>query len=284
MIQIEHLNTATMHPRGGGRWDGSERGVFDRAHLVAHCLLLALDTGEYALVDTGLGRNGAAEPHTWLGGVWTGLFHPTLDETQTAAAQLEARGINPSQVSTVITTHLDADHSGGLADFPDATVLVHGAELYAWKNPGFVERRRYRDSHFGHTPKFQPVLQTGDTWMGLPAIRNISGLPPQIVIVPLPGHSPGHVGVAVERPDGSWLLHAGDSYFFHGEIDADPTCPLYMNLFRHFTAVDPAARKQTLAELQRLRGHVDIVNSHDLHEFERVTSGTSPDLALAETA
>ncbi|HEX5117671.1 MAG TPA: hypothetical protein VFW65_20960 [Pseudonocardiaceae bacterium] len=29
---------------------------------------------------------------------------------------------------------------------------------------------------------------------------------------------------AVRQPDG-WLLHAGDAYFYHGELDADPPQP-----------------------------------------------------------
>ena len=41
-------------------------------------------------------------------------------------------------------------------------------------------------------------------------------------MVPLPGHTPGHAGIAIDTPEG-WLLHAGDAYFYRHEMDARPT-------------------------------------------------------------
>ena len=42
-------------------------------------------------------------------------------------------------------------------------------------------------------------------------------------MVPLPGHTPGHAGVAIDTPEG-WLLHAGDAYFYRHEMDRRPRC------------------------------------------------------------
>ena len=40
-------------------------------------------------------------------------------------------------------------------------------------------------------------------------------------MVPLPGHTLGHAGVAIDTPDG-WLLNAGDAYFYRHEMDPEP--------------------------------------------------------------
>jgi glyoxylase-like metal-dependent hydrolase (beta-lactamase superfamily II) len=52
--------------------------------------------------------------------------------------------------------------------------------------------------------------------MGFEAVRDLDGLPPEILLVPLAGHTWGHSAVAIDTGDG-WLLHAGDAYFFRGE-------------------------------------------------------------------
>src|SRR5207245_5655496 len=44
---------------------------------------------------------------------------------------------------------------------------------------------------------------------------------PDILMIPLPGHTLGHCGIAVRAKD-KWLLHAGDAYFFHGQLLAKP--------------------------------------------------------------
>lgn len=43
-------------------------------------------------------------------------------------------------------------------------------------------------------------------------MRRLTGLPPEILALPLPGHSRGHAAIAVDTGHG-WLVHAGDAYF-----------------------------------------------------------------------
>ena len=56
------------------------------------------------------------------------------------------------------------------------------------------------------------------------SVRDLAGIGPEILMVPLLGHTLGHAGVAV-REDTGWLLLAGDAYFDHDELDSgDPRC------------------------------------------------------------
>lgn len=56
-------------------------------------------------------------------------------------------------------------------------------------------------------------------------MRELAGVPPEILLVPLAGHTLGHAGIALERTGGSWILQAGDAYFYHAEMDLQrPRC------------------------------------------------------------
>ena len=63
-------------------------------------------------------------------------------------------------------------------------------------------------------------------------------------MIPLPGHSAGHSGVAVNTSDG-WLLHSGDSFFFHGEIETPGALPPGLRLFQTLNQHDGKARHRT---------------------------------------
>jgi len=42
-------------------------------------------------------------------------------------------------------------------------------------------------------------------------VRALPGARDDVLLIPLPGHSRGHCGVAVKTGEG-WLLHCGDAY------------------------------------------------------------------------
>ena len=90
----------------------------------------------------------------------------------------------------------------------------------------WLVRQRFRPQQWSSHERWQ-VYGTrtgGEPWYGSDCVRDLRGLPPEILMVPLPGHTLGHAGVAVRGRDG-WLLLAGDAYFHHREMDADaPWC------------------------------------------------------------
>ena len=82
----------------------------------------------------------------------------------------------------------------------------------------FSERNRYRKAQIAAVKKWAAVEEEGETWFGFSAVRAIPGTRDEVLLVPLPGHSRGHCGVAVRRAD-DWLLHCGDAYFHHSEVE-----------------------------------------------------------------
>jgi glyoxylase-like metal-dependent hydrolase (beta-lactamase superfamily II) len=273
-LRIHHLNCGTDCPFGGAFMDGRSRGPL--ARLVCHCLLVETDAG-LVLVDTGYGLKDVRRPFPRLSRPFAALLNIRLREEETAIRQVEALGFSPSDVRHIVLTHLDFDHAGGLEDFPNAQVHVMAAELQAVADRrGIVARNRYRPMQFDAVAGWRRYAPRGEPWHGFEAVRDLDGLPPEILLVPLKGHTWGHAGIAVAS-DSGWLLHAGDAYFHADEMTgAQRRCPPGLRLYQNMMEVDRASR---LANQQRLRdlarnagGGVEIICAHDASEFERVNA------------
>lgn len=241
--------------------------------MVAHCLLVERSDG-LLLVDTGLGTDDIADSRR-LGAPWLALVRPVLARAETAAAQVRALGHDVGDVTDIVLTHLDQDHAGGLADFPNATVHVQRAELYAAQHPRLSERGRYLAAQWAHGPSWVQHGEGGDDWFGFSSVRALGD---DVVLVPLVGHSRGHQGVAVSRPGGGWVLHAGDSYFSTGDKQRPRECPRSVRILQTVFAADNQARLANLERLQELYAahgdEVTMFSAHDASELAALQAAT----------
>ncbi|MEJ2488051.1 MAG: MBL fold metallo-hydrolase [Anaerolineales bacterium] len=180
------------------------------------CLLAETNLG-LVLVDTGFGLNDIQHPRLAMRFYLTMMRSPR-DVNETAYYHLKRLGYNPNDMRHIIMTHLHFDHAGGLADFPKAKIHLSQPEL------DHITRGRlgweYDRSHFEHGPVWTPHQLTGESWFGFDAIR-LEVFTPEIWLVPLTGHSPGHAGVAIATGSG-WILHAGDAIPFNADFDNVP--------------------------------------------------------------
>jgi glyoxylase-like metal-dependent hydrolase (beta-lactamase superfamily II) len=207
-LTVHHLNCGTLCPRRPA-WLGAA------TPLVCHCLLIETAAG-LVLVDTGLGR--AEIQRRALSPLIDALSPPRYHLAETAHAQIQALGYTPEDVRHIILTHLDRDHAGGLSDFPRARVHLHAHEYSGGvSQPNLLERMRYAARQWQHQPQWVTYTPTGERWFGLEAVRALEGLPEEILLIPLRGHTRGHSGVAVHSAEG-WLLHAGDAFFDQRQI------------------------------------------------------------------
>ncbi|MFI6516832.1 MBL fold metallo-hydrolase [Spirillospora sp. NPDC050679] len=256
-MRVHHLNCgslATIEP---------VEGTGDPRAVVCHCLLVETDTAGLVLVDSGLGTHDIARPAERLGADWITYAAPVLDPAETALAQVGRLGFDAADVRHIVVTHAHNDHIGGIADFPGATVHVHEAEYAGTAAAAGPEPRTWRT--YG--------ADGGETWHGFAGTRQAEGLPPQILLVPIGGHSPGHLGVAVDTGDRT-LLHAGDTYFHHGEVDRpDPVVHPLMELVQEGGETDRALRLENVARLRALAldpgAGVEVFSAHDPWEFGR---------------
>jgi glyoxylase-like metal-dependent hydrolase (beta-lactamase superfamily II) len=228
------------------------------------------------LVDTGLGLRDVAAPRSRLHGLFLSLLRPDLREQLTAVRQVERLGFEAEDVRHVVLTHLDFDHAGGLDDFPQATVHVLAEEVHAAAaRRTLLDRMRYRPQQWDSRARWHVYARgEGESWFGFDAVRDLDGLPPEILLVPLVGHTLGHAGVAV-RAERGWLLQSGDAYFYRAEMDPEiPRCTPGLRFYQTLMEKD---RRSRLWNRDRLRllamdhgSEVTVCCSHDPIEFERL--------------
>ena len=273
-MRIHHLNTGTMCPIGRRLVNGTG-SIFQRARMVCHCLLIETNDG-LALVDTGIGLDDIAEPPR-LGRRWVRQTAPRLDPAETAFQQVKALGYSPNDVRHLLLTHLDRDHAGGVPDFPKAKVHVHRNE-----HEMAITRRiappqgRYVTDQWKHGPDWKFYGEGGENWFGFEGVRALDDREADVLMIPLHGHTLGHCGIAARGKD-KWLLHAGDAYFFHGQLLPTQRMPLALGLFQRRADMDRPARIANQERLRRLKAShgddVTIVNSHDPVDYENCRCG-----------
>lgn len=262
-MRVHHLNCGTMRPPRTP--DG----------LVCHVLLVETDNG-LVLVDTGIGLRDIAEPaKRW--GPARFFVRPVFDEAETAVRQVKRLGFDPHDVRHVLLTHFDTDHVGGLADFPWAEVHLTTEEATGALHPkGLNEKGRYRPVQRDHDPRL--VRHTpSQAWRGFPATEEVV---PGIVLISLPGHTRGHAAIAVDAGD-RWILHVGDAFYHHGQIDGTGHAPAALRGMERLIAHDwrkVAANHRRLTELWRAaEPDLLLVNAHDPRLLRQaIRSGDKP--------
>jgi glyoxylase-like metal-dependent hydrolase (beta-lactamase superfamily II) len=167
-------------------------------------------------VDTGLGAHIPA-PRTFRG------FPPTPETSadRELGPLMRERGLDPQDVRRVILTHLDWDHTGGLHHVEGAEVLVHRAEIAFGRTR--MGRLRYRPSVW--PAAFEPKVYdlAPEPYGVFPSSLTVTDAG-DVRVVPLPGHSPGQVGVVVEDGDATLLFcadHMLRADWFSEDLRAD---------------------------------------------------------------
>ena len=151
-------------------------------------------------------------------------------------AQMDGLGIQPDQVTTILLTHTDSDHTGAMGLFKNAKVYMHKDEeqMVNGKNGKFFFLR----VHWKYSP--YTLLNDRDT-------LNIGGL--RIQIIHTPGHTPGSC-----------------CYLFNHEYLATGDNVAYKNgKFVHFTDffnMDTPAQEAALKNLPELNSTPFILMAH----------------------
>lgn len=161
-----------------------------------NAVLVRRGNGPYTLIDTGCGK----------------LFGPL---TGFVKHNLQAAGVRPGDIQSVLLTHLHPDHAGGVVGddgkpvFGDARHHCHEAERDFWAGPN----PDLRKSGVGEMAKTLIAAGRGTLAAIGPGLESFAGeshdVAPGITAVLTGGHTPGHCAVRIES-DGQSLLYVGD--------------------------------------------------------------------------
>ncbi|UVO50008.1 MBL fold metallo-hydrolase [Sphingomonas sp. SUN019] len=181
---------------------------------------------------------------------------PTLGPREALADQLAAAGVAPGDVRHLILSHFHADHMAGTHRFSNAAIhcaragydamcagsrlgSVRKGMLRALAPLDFLTRARW----FEDAPRVPLPADLAPFVEGADLLGDGSFL-----ALPLPGHCPGHWGLALREDAGLHMLVA-DAAWSSDAIRRDMPPPrLTMALLG-----DPAATRATLHDLHRLR-------------------------------
>ena len=251
---------------------------------VVHCLVVETNRG-LVLIDTGFGTTDYTDP-TRRVRVFRRLLAVPDEIESSASLQIAALGYRVEDVQHVVLTHLHFDHAGGLPDFPDAQVHVFKTEFEAAMDPrGFMEHVGYEPAHWAHGPRWQIHEPKREQWYGFEAIPIAKGLSPRILLIPLPGHTRGHSGVAIETEEG-WLFDCGDAASpFHRATDVHQRPGTYQPLNLLPATIAPYVTGNHAERLRQLLAQhgdeIQLFSSHDPYSFAELGVSASPAAAGA---
>ena len=134
--------------------------------------------------------------------------------------QLRALGITPRDVRWLVMTHLHTDHAGGLAYFSGTDILVSRTEYAAARGA----RGRIKGYPSNRWPDwFAPHLVDFDDRPYGPFARSLSLTKAgDVVLVPTPGHTRGHLSVVVNDDNHAVFLAGDTSYTERSLVEQIP--------------------------------------------------------------
>ena len=172
----------------------------NRIRMGMRCLVVEHETG-LVLIETGAGNKESAKFHDIYGVANAGADGRTALEDG-----LREAGFRPEDVALVIDTHLHFDHAGGNTyrdasgavrlTFPRARYVVQAGEYNFATHPN----ERTAGSYFAHN--FVPVYEAGRYDLIDGEREIVHG----IRVLPTPGHTPHHQGIARVRRRAGVLL------------------------------------------------------------------------------
>ena len=230
-------------------------------NVCGHCLLIQ-ENDKLILIDTGIGLLDIQNPQERIGQQLIDMVGYHFDENQTAIRQIEKLGLDPAKVTDCVISHLDNDHIGGLADFPNATVHI-GLEEYESYNAG---NPRYLKTPLAHNPTIRTYAKSNLNWFGFEARKVDIDIETEIFLIPLFGHTLGQCGVALKTEKG-WLFYVADAYYMRIEL-TDSNHPV--NQLAKMRAEDNDLRLSSLDKIRNLineHPEIEVFGYHDIEEF-----------------
>jgi glyoxylase-like metal-dependent hydrolase (beta-lactamase superfamily II) len=243
-VELWRLDCGELREGNLDEFSDTHAYVGQSKRLVVSCYLIR--RGEsYMLWDTGLAKSDLGKP----------LVRNTTESEALSISivdQLAKVGVRPQQVSLIGISHYHFDHTGQAADFPQAKLLMGKADLALLRQPARAARAKPLAPWIGGGAPVEEV--EGD--------KDVFG-DGSVVMLDLPGHTPGHHGLLVKLDGVGTVLLSGDVAHFRENLESNGV-PIFN-----------ADRAHSLASLDRFRTlgrnlHATVVIQHDERDVPKL--------------
>ncbi|NEW28747.1 N-acyl homoserine lactonase family protein [Nocardia cyriacigeorgica] len=256
--------------------------ALDAPRLTVDCGVLMLGTGGESetipspafliehdeglmLFDTSLA--GAGDPAAAYGEL-AAAFRIEFPESYRLDRQIEALGYKTTDVRRIVLSHMHFDHTGGLELFPHAQGFIGAGELRYARTPRTVDAPFFRTEDIEAAGKI--------AWNEVPAgyDHDLFG-DGSVVLLSLPGHTPGTLGLKLRLPDSSTLVLTSDAAHKKASVDLTIGMPF---------DVDNVQKHSALQKLKLLgtQPGTTIWISHDQQDWASLRAGGAEITSAAE--
>lgn len=247
-----------MHLLSGGRLR-MRKSIFlpvtDKAETIempVSCALLRHGQAN-VLFDTGCHPKVPEDPAARWGAL-AKIMTPLMSGEDNVIAELAKVGLQPSDIDVVVNSHLHTDHCGCNAFFPKATFIAHALEIEA-----------ARAAQGDMTGYILADWETAASREALTGERDLFG-DGRIVLLHMPGHTPGSMAGLVQLDRSGRLLLAGDTVSLMETLERGHVPRNTWN---------GEALERSFAEVRRLQGQgVKIIASHDAVQWAGLRKGS----------
>lgn len=217
------------------------------------------------LIDTGFHPSVPVDPTRNLGPVAGRLQRVRVAPDQALETQLAARSLRPTEIRTVVMTHLHFDHASGISELAGATFIVDANEWRHACRDGLLHG--YHRHHFDHALDWRSVsfdASEVDSFSSFGRTLDLFG-DGSVRLLSTPGHTFGHMSVLLRLRERELLLTA-DAMYSVRSLTAD-LLPLFVE--------DEHLYRRSLGEIRRYvrqtPGSV-VVSGHDPDSWPKLAS------------
>ncbi len=236
------------------------RGTFSLVpRMLAHSAVLIRHPKATFLYDTGL----CADIHHFLKdqSLWFRKVLGSYIMERPIGMHLQQQDLEPQHLDFAIISHLHWDHVSGVPDLPDVPLRIHRIEYAAGQQKLLSQNRGLVKRLLGSNP-IELYDLSGPEYAGFQASYDLFG-DGSIILVPLPGHTAGQVGMFIHRANGMHLFLIGDAaWIAENYLKPAPMHPILWSL----VSSDQSIALQTLIKLHRFASQnpeISMIAMHD---------------------
>ncbi|MBR0757642.1 N-acyl homoserine lactonase family protein [Bradyrhizobium jicamae] len=179
---------------------------------------------------------------------------PNVAPKESVVDNLAKINVKPDQIKYVGISHYHADHTGQIASFPKATLLIGAKEWEAISAP--------TPAQGVNAKPFEGWIKGENKVEPQPIDKDVFG-DGSVIFLRTPGHTPGHSSLLVKLAEKGPVILTGDAVHFRENYESDGV-PMF-----NFD------RAQTVASIQRIKKLAEtfkatVIIPHDARDVEKL--------------